>query len=88
MHKMTKKQQFYFYTVLIFAVYCSLHLAVFIRRLFRDQMWKIYVLVGSARPERSIPQSRKYIYTEKGSGCCRKKAIATRHDEKIRFKRG
>ena len=24
-------------------------------------MWKIYVLVGSARPERSIPQSRKYI---------------------------
>ena len=35
-------------------------------------MWKIYVLVGSARPERSIPQSRKYIL---------KKAIATRQEK-------
>lgn len=40
----------------------------------RPNVEDIYVLVGSARPERSIPQSRKYIL---------KKAIATRHGEKF-----
>ena len=58
------------WSLLYIVVY--VHLDVFIRRLFRDQMWKIYVLVGSARPERSIPQSRKYIL---------KKAIATRQEK-------